>query len=73
MGSTNQILQCQVLSKHIEFDFPLCKELKTDWKLPKSQFLIFSVIRKIKNGIENSPNPIFISLKLWKIDNWIEK
>ena len=29
-GSRTQILQCKVLLKLIEFDFPLCKELKID-------------------------------------------
>ena len=72
MGSRTQILQCKVLLKLIEFDFPLCKEFKIDWKLPKNQFSIFSVIRKIKNRIENCPKPIFICLKLLKIENWIE-
>ena len=72
MGSRTQILQCKVLLKLIEFDFPLCKELKIDWKLPKNQFSIFSVIRKIKNRIENCPKPIFICFKLLKIENWIE-
>ena len=72
MGSRTQILQCKVLLKLIEFDFPLCKEFKIDWKLPKNQFSIFSVIRKIKNRIENCPKPIFICLKLLKIENCIE-
>ena len=72
MGSRTQILKCKVLLKGIEFDLPLCKELKVDWKLPKNQFSIFSVIRKIKNRIENCPKPIFICLKLLKIENWIE-
>ena len=72
MRSRTQILQCKVLLKGIEFDFPLGKELKIDWKLPKSQFSIYSVIRKIKNRIENCPKPIFICLKLLKIENWIE-
>ena len=43
-----QILQCKVLLKLIEFDFPLCKELKIDWKLPKNQFSIFSEKLKIE-------------------------
>ena len=72
MGSRTQILQCKVLLKLIEFDFPLCKKSKIDWKLPKNQFSIFSVFRKIKNRVENCPKPIFISLKLLKIENWIE-
>ena len=72
MGSRTQILQCKVLLKLIEFDFPLCKEFKIDWKLPKNQFSIFSVIRKIKNRIENCPKPIFICFKLFRIENWIE-
>ena len=53
MRSRIQILQCKVLLKGIEFDFPLGKELKIDWKLPESQFSIYSAIRKIKNRIEN--------------------
>ena len=72
MGSRTQILQCKVLLKLIEFDFPLCKKSKIDWKLPKNQFSIFSVFRKIKNRVENCPKPIFIGLKLLKIENWIE-
>ena len=51
MGSRTQILKCKVLLKDIEFDFPLCKELQIDWKLPKYQFSIFFVIRKVKNRI----------------------
>ena len=43
-----------------------------NWKLPKNQFSIFSVIWENKNRIENSPKPIFICLKLLKIENWIE-
>ena len=72
MGSRTQILKCKVLLKGIEFDFPLCKQLKIDWKLPKYQFSIFFVIRKVKNRIENCTKPIFISLKLLKIENWIK-
>ena len=40
MGSRTQFPEWKVLLKGIEFDFPLCKELKIDWKLPKNQFLI---------------------------------
>ena len=49
----------QILLKGIKFDFPLFKELKIDWKLPKNQFSIFSVIRKIENWIENCQKTIF--------------
>ena len=58
MGSRTQTLKGKLLLKGIEFDFPLCKEFEIWLKLPKNQFSIFSVIRKIKNSIEYCPKLI---------------
>ena len=70
MGSRTQILKCKVLLKGIEFDFPLCKELKIDRKLPKNQFSFFSIIWKIENWIENCQKINFQFFSLSKKLNW---
>ena len=46
----------QILSKGIEFDFPLCKELKIDWKLPKNNFQFFSSSEKLKIELNIAQN-----------------
>ena len=56
MGSRTQILKCKVLLKGIEFDFPLFKELKIDWKLTKNQFWIFPLPQKLKTELKIAHN-----------------
>ena len=56
MGSTTHILKCKVPLKGIEFDFPLCKELKNSDKLKIELKIakkkIFNFFHYLKNWIK---------------------
>ena len=60
-------IEFEITKNWIEL-FEIIRNWKLNWTLPKNQFSILFVTRKIKNWTEKCPKSVFSFLKLLKIN-----